>query len=201
MRLTLGLLAIVALAGLHIAALFALLHPKVSREYRAYYMDRVSTDWRVQHYSSTPEEGVDFAKRGWPDFVNYSFGILGVEPTGRWTDTRYGLRAGLEFARSFEGPMCVAVDASPFISMRSRKLTLAFGDQKKEISFGQGMAPYTFFVDFDLPSPTKTLALVFPQPLPKASTSNPRQPGVLLKKVRLFSQSCSAVEPSSTASR
>jgi hypothetical protein len=33
MRLIFGLIAIVALAGLHIAALFALLHPKVSREY------------------------------------------------------------------------------------------------------------------------------------------------------------------------
>ena len=201
MRLTLGLIAIVALAGLHIAALFALLHPRVSREYRAYYVDKVSTDWRVQRYQSSVEEGIDFVKPGWPYFVDYSFGILGVEPTGRWTDTRLGLRAGFEFVHSFSGPMCVVVDASPFDSMRSRKVGVAFGDQKKEISFGPDESPHMFLIDFDLPSPTNTLALVLPRPLPRASHNNPRQPGVLLKRIRMFSQSCSAVTPLLAPSR
>ena len=86
-----GIIAVVALVALHLTALFALLHPKVSREYRAFYMDRVSSDWHAKHYESTPEQGIDFSTVGWPDFVEYSFGISKVEDL--WPLDRYAARA------------------------------------------------------------------------------------------------------------
>ena len=84
-----------------------MLHPKVTREYRAYYIDRTSQDWRVKKYYSTPENGIDLAKPGWPDFVAYSFGIARDTSVGAWTDTRLGLKAGFELNQPFTGHVCV----------------------------------------------------------------------------------------------
>lgn len=193
MRLAIGITAVVTLAGLHLAALYALLHPKVSREYRAHYIDKVTMDWHPQHYPSTPEEGIDLSKPGWPDFVEYSFGISNAEKFGSWTDTRMGLKSGFEFNRSFIGPVCVVLNAMPADSMRSRRVPLEFGDQQKEIAFEQDQSIRSYFADFDLTSPATRLALHFPKPLPSGSHENPRQVGVALNRIRIFSQPCAAL--------
>jgi hypothetical protein len=191
MRLAIGIIAIVGLVALHLAALFALLHPNVSREYRAHYMERTSTDWHVQHYPSTPEEGIDLARPGWPDFVEYSYGISKVVGEGRWTDTQLGLRSGFQLKRSFSGPACVVLNATPLDSARVQDVTLAFGDQTKKISFAQSREFQPYEVDFNLTRPASRLELRFPKPLPRVDRNNPRQFGVELNKVQIFSQSCS----------
>jgi hypothetical protein len=196
MRFALGLIIVLALLGLHVAALFAVLHPKVDRAYRAYYIDRVSTDWHIQRYPATFEEGIDMARPGWPEFVDYSFGILGAQPFGRWTDTRLGLRSGFVFNRSFSGPVCVLVDAAPTDNMKSRRAVLAFGDLNKEILFGPDDSFRSYAFDFDLPAPTQTLAVVFPKRFPRASYSNPREVGIALKRIRLLSGPCSSLSNS-----
>ena len=193
MRLAIAITAVVALAGLHLAALYAVLHPKVSQEYRAHYIDKVTMDWNVQHYHSTPEEGIDLTRPGWPAFVEYSFGISKAEKFGSWTDTRMGLKSGFEFNRSFIGPVCVVLNAMPADSIRSHRVPLEFGDQDKDIAFGRDQSMRSYFVDFDLPSPATTLALRFPKPLPRPSHENPRQVGVALNRIRIFSQPCAAL--------
>ena len=132
-------------------------------------------------------------KPGWPEFVDHSFGILGAQPFGRWTDTRFGLRSGFVFNRSFSGPVCVLVDAAPTDNMKSRRAVLAFGDIDKEIVFGPDESSRLYAVDFDLPGPAQTLALVFPKRFPRASYSNPREVGVVLKRIRVFSGPCASL--------
>ena len=195
MRIAFGIIVLIALLGLHLAALFALLHPNVSREYRAHYIDRISSDWHTVRYQSTPAEGIDLTRQGWPDFVEYSFGLLSPGPFGRWTDTRMGLKSGFQFNRTFSGSVCVILEAMPSDSMRSQQVTLAFGDQEKDISFGRDEKIRPYLVDFELPRPETILALRFPKPLPRASHSNPRQVGVALNRIRIFSEACSAIAP------
>ena len=191
MRPILGIISLAALLAVHATALYDLLHPNVSREYRAYYIDRTSTDWHVPHYSATPEEGIDLAKSEWPDFVVRSYGMLKAEPFGRWTDTRYGLRSGFEFDRSFSGPACVALEARPYDSQRTRGLTLAFGDEVREVDLPQSRDMGTYVYDFALGGPANTLELRFPRPLPRVSPDNPRQVGVAWKSVRILPGTCS----------
>jgi Domain of unknown function (DUF7024) len=193
MRFAIGIIAVLALVGLHLAALFALLHPKISPEYKAFYVDRVTTDWHVQYYRSTPEDGIDFTRAGWPDFVKKSFGISTRDTFGRWTDTRLGLTSGFEFNRVFSGPLCVAISAKPSDSMRSRPVTLAFGDQKRDITLGKDNDIRNYAIDFQLPSPSNRLEIIFPGRLPRASRTDPRQAGVGLNRIRIFSQSCSDI--------
>jgi hypothetical protein len=191
MRTSLGVVLVIALLGLHLAAFYAMLHPKVSREYRAYYIEKTSTDWHVKHYHSTPEDGIDLSKSGWPDFVEQSYGILIPESFGRWTDTRMGLRSGFRFNQQFSGTVCVEIKAMPSNSMRSQRVTLAFGDQGKDISLGPDEKIQAYLVDFELPHAADTLELRFSKALPRASHSNPRQVGVALNRVRILSKPCS----------
>lgn len=193
MRLSLIILVAIALIGLHLAAFWAVLHPKVTREYRAYYMDRTSRDWRVKRYHSTPEEGIDLTKGGWPDFVAYSFGIARDPTVGAWTDTRLGLKAGFEFNQPFTGQVCVILNATPSSSMTNSHLLLAFGDQQKEIAFGTDQSVRPYAVEFELPHPATRLQLLFPKPLPRMAHTDARQLGVGLSRIRFLSQACSAV--------
>lgn len=200
MRIGIAIVLSVALLGLHLAALHALLHPKVSREYSAYYIDKISTDWHVNHYHGTPEDGIDLPRPGWPDFVDHSYGILVPEPFGRWTDTRMGLKAGFKFNRAFSGPVCVELHAMPADSLRSQRVVLAFGDQEKDISFGQDEKMQEYRVDFVLPNPAEVLEFRFSKPQPRASHSTPRQVGVALNRIRIYSQPCSSIGPLATKS-
>jgi hypothetical protein len=193
-RLVLNISALIALVSLHLAAFSALLHPKVSREYRSYYMDQTSQDWRVKHYLSTPEEGIDLSKPGWPDFVAYSFGISRSDNLGGWTDTRRGPKAGFEFNQSFSGPVCVVFDATPSKALLERRIVVAFGDQRSEIHFGRDESLQRYAVEFESPRPTTRLELLFPKQLPRVGHTDSRQLGIGLTKIRLFPQSCVAVQ-------
>jgi hypothetical protein len=178
------------------AALWALLHPNVSREYRAHYIERSSSDWRVQRYSATPEEGIEFSRKEWPDFVEFSFGITPPDSFGRWTDTRMALQSGFKFNRNFEGSSCVVIDAKPSASMRLRRVAVAFGNQEKEISFGQEQATRRYLVDFELNQPADTFELRFPKALPAIGHGDTRQLGVGLSKIRFFPMACSEISVS-----
>lgn len=193
MRLSLLILVAIALTGLHLAAFWAVLHPRVTREYRAYYIDRTSRDWRVKKYPATPEEGIDLTKEGWPDFVAYSFGLARDPSIGAWTDTRLGLKAGFEFNQPFTGHVCVIVDAMPSSSIENRRVPLALGDQQKDISFGTDQTVRPYPIDFELDRPATRLQLLFSKPLPRMGHTDARQLGVALSRIRFRPQACSAV--------
>jgi hypothetical protein len=192
-RAGLGIIAVIALVGLHMAALMVLLHPDVTPEYRAHYVERTSADWRVQHYPATPEQGIALDRPEWPEFVQDSYGITKAEKFGRWTDTRMGLKSGFKFNRSFEGPVCVVIDAKPSESMRGRNVVLAFGPQAKEVSLGRQQDIRVYLIEFALDQPVNTLEFRFPKPLPAAGDGNPRQVGIGLSRIQIFPNTCGSI--------
>jgi len=195
MRVALGILTVALLSGLHLAVLFALLHPQVSREYRAHYIDRTSSDWDTQHYFATPQVGIDLTRPGWPSFVDYSFGISRSQSFGRWTDTQLGLEAGFQFNRSFSGPVCLLLNAMPSDIMRGRSLTLVFGMQEKAILLSPDGKMRTYITQFDLPSPSTRLELRFTNRLPKVNDPSPRELGVELETLRIQELRCPIAGP------
>ena len=193
MRFFLGICAAIVLASLHLAVAYAILHPKVSPEYARHFVARTSSDWHVTHYHSTPEDGIEFSRRGWPDFVKSSYGISADSSSGRWTDTRLGLNAGFEFDQPFQGRQCVVLSAMPSDAMRGHSAKLAFGTEEVVINFGRerGFRPY--FVDFDLPSPATKLSFKFPRAFPRLAADNPRQYGIGLERLQIVAQPCALV--------
>lgn len=182
----------ILLAAIHCAALYALLHPEVSRQYRAYYIDRTSTDWMVTHYKSAPEEGIILSRPGLPDFVDYSYGISVAESFGRWSDTSHGLRAGFKFNQLFQGQVCVSFEAGVTPSMLGRQASLAFGAQATPVSFLKSeLQPYA--VGFDLQEPASNLEFRLPTRMPPASATDGRQLGIGLARIRILPGRCEDV--------
>src|ERR1700761_550832 len=120
LKLSLRIAAVVGLLSLELYAVYAVLHPRVSPEYRAYYIDRVTDDWNPPHYAATPESGIVFGKEGWPDFVRSSVGFSHREDWGRWTDSGLQRTPALRMTREFSGPLCIQLTAHPSLAEQGR---------------------------------------------------------------------------------
>jgi hypothetical protein len=127
MRSAFRIFVVLLLLAVELYAVYAVLHPKVTPEYRAYYIDRITKDWRVPHYSATPAEGIVFGRVGWPDFVRFTSGFSFHEDWGRWTDSDMQPSAKIFMNRQFSGPLCIEVNARPSVSQRGKKFDVALG--------------------------------------------------------------------------
>jgi hypothetical protein len=83
-----NLMICLILSLLYGCIVFVAFSPSVSEEYRAYYIDRTITDWKFPQYQATEEEGIDFYRLGWPNFIRFTAGISYREAWGRWADAR-----------------------------------------------------------------------------------------------------------------
>ena len=192
MRTTLRILLVIALLGLHLSVLYAILHPKVSPEYKAYFIDRTSRDWRPQHYHVLPQEGIDLSREGLPDFVDQSYGISVRESFGRWTDTAMGLHAGFRLNRSFTGPVCLKMRLGASRPMLNQHVVVRFGDQQKDLLIDQ-TSLQDFALDYEESSPAHVLEFVFPKELPEASANDRRRAGLGIARIGIFPKACAAV--------
>src|SRR5271165_2893206 len=127
------LASIVVLVGLYATVVAAVFHPHVSPEYRAFFIDRTSTDYSPAHYDVPPEEGMTFKRPGLPQWVSGTHGLSLRDDWGRWTDGDLGSVAGLTFSRGFSGDLCVdaAIRAIPW--MVGDTIILRMGNQEKQI--------------------------------------------------------------------
>lgn len=196
MRRLIQSVVIVALILLHGMALWALLHPRVTREYRAFYMDRTSVDLRPPRYHATPQEGVTLSREALPDFVDFTFGMSVPESFGRWTDTSHGLRAGLQLNQPVSGRICLQFRASPSIAARGRHFSVGLGSQQKDLVLNQAGFE-TVNLDLSLKHPEDTVEFRFPGPMPKASETDGRELGIGVAWIRWSPQPCSSLPSSS----
>jgi hypothetical protein len=188
-------LIIAALLCIYAGTLFAVLHPKVSPGYRAYYMDRSSSDWNPEHYPGTPEKGIEFSRVGLPEWVESTHGLSFRDQWGRWTDTTVGPVPGLTFARSFNGPVCVQFVATAVPAV-GKTFTLKLGDQSQMVQvipkvFGE------YQVELEPVRPASRLDFVLPPQLPREAdvdshSSDMRRLGLELTSLRILSGPCTS---------
>ncbi len=184
---------IACLAVVYMLALLAVLHPRISQAYRAYYIDRTSLDWNPAHYRATPEEGMVFSRPGLPDWVAWIYGFSHREPGGRWTDDDLGNIAGLVLDRPFNGTFCLEFSAAPAPHM-SNSFGLRFGNQSETIQvIAREVVPYQ--VQFDDVKNAQKLEFVLPKKLPRIHDFDPhngdrRRLGLLLTTLKIRAGNC-----------
>jgi len=127
MRILIRAVILVAVLSVELYAVYAVLHPHVSPEYRAYYIDHTTNDWNPPHYAATPEQGIDFAHAGWPDFVRNGYGFSYREAEGRWTDGGVLQTPRIELNRQFSGPLCIELRLRPAYAELNHQLGIAMG--------------------------------------------------------------------------
>jgi hypothetical protein len=127
--------------GFYLFVIALLLRPRVSEEYRAYFIDRSTLDWRPIRYRSDVTNGIDFSQPGLPDFVQRTTGISAREKWGRWTDARLGKSATVVLKDPIWGSVCVSIDGFVTPKQRLRPLWVRFGGNVKKLYPGAA-GPY-----------------------------------------------------------
>lgn len=190
---------VVCLAVVYIATLTAVLHPHVSAAYKAFLIDRTSTDLYVSYYPGTPEEGIVFSRPGLPHWVTTTFGLSYREAVGRWTDDNLGNHAGLVFQQPFNGSYCVQFTARPSPRLgNSFRLRFGAGAQTIEV---KSTASSEYRVPFPDVHSADKLEFILPKDLPRASALFPkdldeRRAGLLLAELKILPGACqSAARP------
>jgi hypothetical protein len=189
-----GLLIVLlsALFGLYLVVAWLVLHPNVSAEYRAYYIEKSSKDWKNgPHYAAQPEQGVQFGKEGLPTFVRYMYGFGLPQGWGRWTDANQGKKAGIVLNQSFHGFLCLEMELKPATSQVNKQIMVVVGDQTRGIVVDSPRFA-TYFVDFFEPGKADTIEFRFPQTPPPVF--NGRRLGLAIEYLRVFRQSCTTVQ-------
>jgi len=148
-------LALLLLYGSVLALVFS---PRVNEEYRAYYIDRSTDEWRPVRYSSTPEEGIDFSRNGLPSFVRGLSGVSHHESWGRWTDATRRRFARIDLAEPLTGDVCVSVKMFPAKAQFGKKAHIRIGGISKSVVTANS-DPAWYSLDFRLSAPSTILEI------------------------------------------
>ena len=93
----------------------------------------ITTSFDSHLYQSTLEEGIDFRKPFYPDFLKYVAGISQRENWGRWTDATLGGHVLLGFKNRLPKHLTLQVRAVPFPMNASLPTQIRIGNQVKTI--------------------------------------------------------------------
>ena len=140
------------------SVLALVLTPKVDGEYRAYYIERSTDEWRPIRYSSTPEEGIDFSREGIPSFVRGLSGVSHHENWGRWTDATRRRFATIDLTEPLTGDVCVSVKMFPAKSQFGKKALIRIGGVSKSV-ITASPDPSWYSLDFRLSTPSSILEI------------------------------------------
>ena len=120
-----------ALFVFYLWLLFVAFHPKVTEEYKAYYIDQSTEEWRPKHYIATFEDGIDFSRDGWPTFVKSAYGFSHKESWGRWADARLLPVAKIIFAEFFTGYVCLELETIASKKQLGKAVIVRMGGEEK----------------------------------------------------------------------
>lgn len=187
------LLALVmTLSGLYVSVAYMVWRPKVSPEYRAYFIDRTSLEWKNgPRYAAQPEQGIVFGKEGLPTFVRYIYGFSARQPWGRWTDGNRGMNPGIVLEQGMSGSVCLEMRVKPATSQLNREISVTFGTQMKKIVINNPQFS-EYFVDYFEPKAADVIEFKFSNPPP--SIPDGRRLGVALEYLRLLPETCITVQ-------
>jgi phosphoglycerol transferase len=195
MRTAFRVLVVILLLAIEFYAVYLVLHPRVSPEYRAYYIEHTTRDWNPNRYQATPEDGIDFTKSGLPTFVRYTVGFSFPEARGRWTDATLSPSAQILLDRKISGPNCLEITAKPSYAERGKSVQVAWGHEVQTLVFSSD--DYTAYrVSFANPVSTDTVGFRFPGKVPSPKELYPpsrdeRRLGMSLLRLRILPGPCS----------
>src|SRR5215471_8796317 len=188
---------IACLGVIYLFASLAVLHPKVSEEYRAHYIDRTSVDWDPPHYRAAPEEEIALSRPGLPEWIAWSYGFSALETRGLWTDGNFGNVAAFVFAQPLDGAFCVEFTAEPARPLRD-SFTVMLGAQSEIVQVrSRDTAEYK--AQFNDVKGASQLQFVLPKGLARVHDYDPsngdaRRLGLLLRLLKIRSGSCNPAQ-------
>lgn len=142
-----------------------------------------TTPQSPESYPATLAEGIDFTRPNYPTFIANVSGMSGYEPWGRWTD---GDKAVFHFKQPLPKQFNLMIQANAFGPNLGEAVTINIGTVQQEFKISE--SGQTQRLNFTLPEPADTIALLIPKPTsPKELqvSEDPRQLGLGLIKLQI----------------
>lgn len=180
--------------ALYVFALVCITHPRVTTEYREFYIDHVASDWHPTRYSATPQDGILFSAPGLPTFVEGVYGLSYRESWGRWTDAAHGPVARVSFVDAMKGPICMELKAQASEAEKNLPVEVVFGEEQRAVLFDRPDFS-DYFIDFSAVVPADSVSFKFAGPVPPADDVNPklhdsRRLGLALVSLKILPGPC-----------
>jgi hypothetical protein len=190
---------IVALATFYGWVLLLALTPNVSEEYRAYFIERSTGDWRPPRYAARVEDGIDFSSPGLPSFLRSMSGVSVHEAWGRWTDAGLRTAARFVYEQPFSGDVCLALKASSVGPQLGKDVIVRGG--RSEVRFiAASDKPQWYRVDLPLDHPAEWIEIEPTAPARPAAwdpgNTDPRRLGLGLYRLLVLPGPCGEVSAS-----
>jgi hypothetical protein len=136
----------------------------------------------VPAYHATLEEGIDFKKPGYPDFITEVTGVSGREDWGRWTD---GAAATFKFKDSLPKQFTLLVEAGAIGDNLGKPIKFRVGSVEKECvfkgdPFGNSRVAT---LHFNSAEPGNTLVVTIPAPMTIQTDSRKLGVGLITMKI------------------
>lgn len=137
----------------------------------------------VPSYHASLEEGIDFRKPGYPDFIAEVTGVSQPEEWGRWTD---GNTATFKFKDPLPKKFTLLIEAGAYESNLGKPIKFTVGSVTKECIFkgaSYGESRRVATLHFSSPEPGNTLVITIPAP--KKAPTDDRMLGISLISMKI----------------
>lgn len=98
-------------------------------EKAGYFADALGT-----RYAAKLEDGIDFTRPQWPNFVSGAKGFSGSEPWGRWSDRNLSHSARIDFTSPLPDKFTLVLVAHGFASNANKLTKVLVGNREYEIT-------------------------------------------------------------------
>ena len=147
------------------------------------------TDALAPRYEATLAEGIDFRKRGYPNFVAEISGISGFEEWGRWSDAGQGASVRIRFREPLPVKFTLEITASAFGPNLGQPMRVRVGQAEQSFTHGDPLNPGSYRLKFELSAPADAVEIVPPKPISPAEvagTQDVRKIGVGLVALKVI---------------
>ena len=124
----------------------------------------IQTNFSSQLYSATLEEGIDFSKKSYPQFLKFVSGLAGAEHWGRWSDANEGAQIYLGFKNPLPNHFILELTAQSYGENARYPTMIRIGNQLKPLLIDNERKNYQ--VAFDEVQDASTIEIIPPRPAP-----------------------------------
>jgi phosphoglycerol transferase len=134
-------------------------------------------------YRATLQDGIDFSKSGYPEFVAKAEGISHTEAFGRWTD---GPRTVITFKEPLPRKFDLTIKGAAYGPNINQPVKVTIGSVTQDLSFNSDLnvEPQSKRLTFNLDQPADRIELLIPQPS-QPPNGDVRKLGIALVELKI----------------
>jgi hypothetical protein len=131
------------------------------------YLYEIDLNFESHLYSASLDQGIDFFRPSYPEFLKYVSGVAQREDWGRWTDSNQGAVTLFGFTKPLPARFTLELKAAPYAPNISKPTRIRIGSQEKTIIVDGKTNIYS--LEFENPGGVDVIEIAAPHSKPSKS--------------------------------